>query len=478
MDIGMEPGNEWVDSRYAHVMRRLNVSSALGALGIHVLIALSVHDKLRSVLWVLGSLAIMVPVNMWITTVLLEKRGVALAETIRLAANIVAALVVNSAIGWPVTVWLWLPFIAITFDGSKRLTNWTALIAMCLAVDTLALVDHVPWIAPLAFTALAGFCRVIAETRIGIARDMLERSERQREALNEAHTSLHIAMASLTRESRARERAELELRNSQKLEAVGRLASGVAHEINTPLQFVTNSAQFVGEAVDDLLQAFDRVRSDPTREGVEKAASDIDLDYLRTNAPEAVGLIIEGVNRVSAIVASLKEFAHPGSAEKTEVDLNHSIETALLVSKHEYRYIAEVKTELGTLPAVRCHPGEIQQVLICLVVNAAQAIAETTANGERGLIVVSSFVSANDVIVSVSDNGCGIGESLRDKVFEPLFTTKLGTKGAGQSLCRARSIVVDKHGGKLDFTPRAGGGTTFRMQLPLSAKGIEDKRAA
>ena len=96
----------------------------------------------------------------------------------------------------------------------------------------------------------------------------------------------------------------------------------------------------------------------------------------------------------------------------------------------------------------------------------------------RGLIVVSSFVSANDVIVSVSDNGCGIGESLRDKVFEPLFTTKLGTKGAGQSLCRARSIVVDKHGGKLDFTPRAGGGTTFRMQLPLSAKGIEDKRAA
>jgi signal transduction histidine kinase len=482
----MEPGSDRVDERYAHVSQRLNGASTWGAIGIHLLLALSVHDKPRSLAWVLGSLCVFLPINAWITLVLLKKRGPGTAETARLVVNVSASLLINSAIGWPITVWLWLPFVAIMFEGWKRRTNWVALTVMCVTVDALALFQHVPWIHPLVFTALAYFCRAITEMRLSIVRDMFERSEEQRGALNEAHESLRLAHDRLTTEAAARERVELELRQAHKLEAIGRLASGVAHEINTPLQFVTNSAQFVGEAVDDLLAMLERTRSGavskpdegPAPSELDRAATETNFQYLKTNTPEAVRLIVDGVGRVSAIVASLKELAHPSATEKVELDLNQAIGTALTVAKHEYKYVADIKTDLGSLPPVKCHPGEIHQVLINLLINAAHAITEGGKHDQRGLIAIRSYVSSEEVVVSMSDNGCGIPVAARDKIFEPFFTTKEGGKGTGQGLAIARSIVVDKHGGRLDFEPRRNGGTTFSIRLPLSARRSDGGKQA
>jgi predicted ATPase/signal transduction histidine kinase len=286
----------------------------------------------------------------------------------------------------------------------------------------------------------------------------------------------------LTNEIKARERIEIELRQAQKLEAVGRLASGVAHEINTPIQFVGDSVNFVHSAWEDLAgliakyQAVNQATlqssaNDVPWRNLAQSAADVeeqaDLAYLLENVPAALSRSLEGLDRVATIVASLKEFAHPDQKERTTVDLNRAILTTLTIARNEYKYVAEVETDLGKLPPVTCHAGEVNQVILNLIVNAAHTIGDRVrGTDQKGLIKIGTRHEDGMVVISIADTGCGIPEAIRDKIFDPFFTTKEIGKGTGQGLFFARSVVVEKHGGTLTFESEVGKGTTFFVRLP------------
>jgi two-component system, NtrC family, sensor kinase len=272
-----------------------------------------------------------------------------------------------------------------------------------------------------------------------------------------------------------------ELAAAQKLESVGRLAAGVAHEINTPIQFVSDNVHFVRTSMSDVAAVIHAYRDlkDAAKssgdvaaavklaEDAEKAA---DLDYILKDAPQALDSSIEGLERIATIVRSMKEFAHPDQAQKTLADLNQAIRSTLVVAHNEYKLIAEVDTDFGDLPSVPCFLGEINQVILNLLVNAAHAISDVVKDsGHLGKLNVRTRLDGNEVEISISDTGTGIPESARDKIFDPFFTTKEVGKGTGQGLAIARSVIVNKHGGTLRFETECGKGTTFFIRLPINA---------
>jgi signal transduction histidine kinase len=270
---------------------------------------------------------------------------------------------------------------------------------------------------------------------------------------------------------------------SQKLESVGRLAAGVAHEINTPVQFVTDNVHFVRSSMTDIaavvrayraLQQAVQSQGDVTGAAQHAAESEMtaDLDYILENAPLAIESSIEGLGRIATIVRSMKEFAHPDQAVKQPADLNQAIRSTLVVAHNEYRYVAEVDVQLGDLPLVPCHLGEINQVILNLLVNGSHAIADVVQDtGKLGKLTVRSGVDGEYVEISIGDTGTGIPEAARGKIFDPFFTTKEVGKGTGQGLAIARSVIVNKHGGTLRFETESGKGTTFFIRLPIRAIG-------
>jgi len=293
-------------------------------------------------------------------------------------------------------------------------------------------------------------------------------------------------------------RLSRELSAAQKLESVGRLAAGVAHEINTPVQFVSDNIQFLRTSILDIasvIQAYRNLQrvvkssadagstADLAIEADKAAAAEksVDFDYIMENAPLAVESSIEGLGRIATIVRSMKEFAHPDQAEKALADLNQAIRSTLVIAHNEYKYVAEIHTNFGDLPLVPCHLGEINQVVLNLLVNAAHAISDVVKDsGERGSLTVSTRLDGNEVEISIADSGTGIPVAARDKIFDPFFTTKEVGKGTGQGLALAHSIVVNKHGGTLHFKTECASGTTFFIRLPIgtSGDGEEARQAA
>jgi two-component system, NtrC family, sensor kinase len=277
-------------------------------------------------------------------------------------------------------------------------------------------------------------------------------------------------------------RLESERRQAQKLESVGRLAAGVAHEINTPVQFVSDSVSFVRSGFGDLkalLGEYDALRSAVLTgradarmaEAVARAEEAADLTYLLENVPKALERALEGLTRVATIVRSMKEFAHPDQKEMAPVDLNQAIRSTLTIARNEYKYVAELETDLAEIPHVTCLGGEVNQVVLNIVVNAAHAIGDAIEGTEaKGLITVRTRLDGENVLVSISDTGGGIPEHVREHVFDPFFTTKEVGKGTGQGLAIARSVVVEKHGGELWFETELGKGTTFFIRLPIRGK--------
>ena len=276
-------------------------------------------------------------------------------------------------------------------------------------------------------------------------------------------------------------RLSRELAAAQKLESVGRLAAGVAHEINTPVQFVSDNVQFVRASMSDVaavirayrdLKAAAKSASDVAgavqlAEDAEKAA---DLDYILQNAPQALDSSIEGLGRIATIVRSMKEFAHPDQAQKTLGDLNQAIRSTLIIAHNEYKYVAELCTQFADLPPIPCYLGEINQVLLNLLVNASHAISDVVKDtGNLGKLDVRTRLDGDWVEISIGDTGTGIPEAARDKIFAPFFTTKEVGKGTGQGLAIARSVIVKKHGGTLRFETECGKGTTFIIRLPIDA---------
>ncbi|MEM7305421.1 MAG: ATP-binding protein [Planctomycetota bacterium] len=273
---------------------------------------------------------------------------------------------------------------------------------------------------------------------------------------------------------------ELELRHAQKLESLGQMAAGIAHEINTPIQFVGDSIGFLQDSFEDLQAVLDahmalREASDPGEEHRElsskltEAEEHADLEFLAEEVPAAFERAAEGVDRVGRIVRAMKEFSHPGDAEREPLDLNEAVRTTLTVAKNEYKYIADVVTELGELPPVLCHAGDINQVILNLVVNAAHAI-EGRNDGERGTIRVRTSCEGGFAVIEVTDDGCGIPHDVRNRIFDPFFTTKAVGRGTGQGLSITHKIIVEKHAGRLTFDTEVGVGTTFRIGIPCAGE--------
>ena len=282
--------------------------------------------------------------------------------------------------------------------------------------------------------------------------------------------------------------AQSELVQAEKLASIGRLAAGIAHEINTPTQFVGDNTRFLKEAFEDivkLLGVYQEVvdaAKESNGELYAKAMAvrdEVDLDYLFEETPTAFEQALEGIKRVSEIVHSMKEFSHPGSEGKSSININRAIESTATVSKNEWKYCAELVTEFDdNLPDVPCLPGEFNQVILNTLVNAAHAIEAKNGcdSSQIGTITVSTSHDADFAEIRISDTGSGIPEDVRAKIFEPFFTTKEVGKGTGQGLAVARSVIVDKHGGTIDVESKPGEGSSFIIRLPLVA--VEPDAAA
>ncbi len=299
-------------------------------------------------------------------------------------------------------------------------------------------------------------------------------------------TGQHKVLRGMMLDVTEQRRLENDLAQAQKLESVGRLAAGVAHEINTPVQFVSDSVHFVREAMDDLAEIVDKYRnlraatlnesgSAPdvvaAAKAAEEAEDDADLDYILENAPVALDRARDGLGRVAAIVRSMKEFAHPDRKEMATADLNQAIRSTLVIASNEYKYVAEVETGFDpALPHVNCYAGEVNQVVLNLIVNAAHAIGDVVKEqgGGKGKIRVATRVVDDCVEIAISDTGKGIPPEVRSRIFDPFFTTKEVGKGTGQGLAIARSVIVEKHGGTLHFETEVGKGTTFYIRLPIA----------
>jgi signal transduction histidine kinase len=275
-----------------------------------------------------------------------------------------------------------------------------------------------------------------------------------------------------------------EMAQGQKLESVGRIAAGVAHEINTSVQFISDSVRFVRHALKDVPRALAdyRVLAADVLSGKDVAAQArragdtdeaADVDYFLENAPDALDRALEGIGRVGSIVRSMTEFAHPDSRVKAEVDINRAIKATLNMARNEYKDFAEVETDFGDIPAVHCHAGDVNQVFLNLLLNAAHAISEVVESGGRkGQIIVRTRALGDYVEISIADTGDGIPESVRARIFEPFVTTKEVGRGTGQGLALSRGIVVEKLKGSLHFETETGKGTIFFIRLPVSDIGV------
>jgi PAS domain S-box-containing protein len=270
---------------------------------------------------------------------------------------------------------------------------------------------------------------------------------------------------------------EARFHEESKLESLGRLSAGLAHEINSPIQFVGDNARFLAEAYQDLIRIvlFYRGLLDSTaplaweerRAQMRQAEEGIEFDYLQTEIPSAVEQTLHGIERVSTIVRAMKTFSHPGHQEQVPADLNEAIEATATVTRHQVNSVADLHLELAELPPVRCNIADLNQVFLNLIVNAADAIADT---GEPGVITVATALDGDHVTIAITDTGGGIPDDVRSKIFDPFFTTKDVGKGSGQGLPLAHAVIHEGHGGTLTVDSTVGTGSTFTVRLPLDGK--------
>lgn len=268
---------------------------------------------------------------------------------------------------------------------------------------------------------------------------------------------------------------EGELRQAHKLEAVGRLAAGIAHEINTPIQFIGDNLSFVRESLDALLALYARTRGLLVETQVEEARrveDEADIEYLKDEVPRAISQSLDGIHHVVEILGALKTFAHEERDEaQAPVDLHATLHAVIAMARNETKDVADVILEPADLPPVVAFASGLKQVFLNLIVNAAHAVADVVARtGDRGRITLRTERDGDDVVVSVIDTGTGIPQEIREKVFEHFFTTKDVGQGSGQGLTLARAIVVDNHAGALTFESEPGRGTTFFVRLPIRGK--------
>ena len=277
-----------------------------------------------------------------------------------------------------------------------------------------------------------------------------------------------------------------QLLQAQKLESVGQLAAGIAHEINTPVQYIGDNVRFLRDTFDELIdlnrtysRLLESARGGAVSEEVlcevDAAIRKVDVDYVFEEIPKAIGQTLEGVSRVAGLVGAMKEFSHPGTGKKVLLDLNRAIHSTVTVTRNEWKYVAEMDLNLEeALPMVSCLPGEFNQVILNMIINASHAIADVSSGGSaaKGLISIQTRSLDNVVEIRIQDTGGGIPEEIRTRIFDPFFTTKEIGKGTGQGLAIARSVVVDKHQGTIEVETESGRGATFIIRLPCEASRL------
>ena len=283
-----------------------------------------------------------------------------------------------------------------------------------------------------------------------------------------------------------RQLLEMQLHQAQKLESVGTLAAGIAHEINTPMQFVSDNLRFVSQSVTPLTSVLQLIPEvvDCSRNGavpadlaarLELATAGVDVAFLADELPAALSEMQEGVDRVTTIVRAMKDFSHPGNQGRQSADLNKAITTTLSVARNEYKYHADVETDFGELPFADCYVADLNQVFLNLLVNAAHATKDVVGDGGgRGMIRIRTRVDGDSIEIRISDTGAGIPEAVRGKIFDQFFTTKAVGKGTGLGLAIARAVVIDKHGGSIRFESEVGKGTTFIVRIPVCAQTSDE----
>ena len=296
-----------------------------------------------------------------------------------------------------------------------------------------------------------------------------------------------LGAVAITQDVTQRKTLERELASAQKLESIGQLAAGIAHEINTPTQFIGDNIRFLQQSVGDVLSIVERliplvVKDDAATIAASEIAAflePVDVDYLREEVPKAIAQSLEGVERIANIVGAMKEFSHP-AVDKAPRDLNR-IASTVTVASNEWKYVADVKTDFDAdLPFVPVMPGAFNQVILNILINAAHAVGAVVAEapGTRGMITVSTRKVEDWAEIRIQDTGCGIPEGVLDRIFDPFFTTKEVGKGTGQGLAIAHDVIVKKHNGTLTVESAVGLGTTFTVRLPLESVAPHTAAAA
>jgi len=292
-----------------------------------------------------------------------------------------------------------------------------------------------------------------------------------------------------TRDISQRRMIQEQLQQAQKMESIGQLAAGIAHEINTPTQFVNDNLIFLRDSWKYTKEMVDLYRNIIRQhvttvprifdDAIQQAEQKCDFEFIESEVPHALEQGLDGTRRVAEIVQAMKAFSHPDSAEKTTSNLNQAIESTITIARNEWKYVAEVVTDFDdSLPPVVCYPGDINQVVLNLLVNAAHAIHDRLKEQSKGLIRVRTCKKGNLAEISITDNGTGIPEEIRSRVFDPFFTTKELGKGTGQGLSIAYALIVNRHSGKLRFESEVGQGTTFFVEIPIDPAAHPSAKAA
>ena len=382
-----------------------------------------------------------------------------------------------------------IPSILIGLDSAGCITRWNAAAAATFGVDAAAVIGStldgcgVQWLHLDLSSKVTGW---LATTTFLPAELAFKQGDDTRFvglgvqpiAGSRGTSGLIVTGADITQ----RKCLEEQLRQAQKLEAVGQLAAGIAHEINTPAQFVGDNIGYLKESwtnIAGLIQVCLRMRDEAgngalqpqSAAALDSACQLADVNYLLAEVPNAIDQAQEGVERISKIVRAMKEFSHPGGKEKCPVDINHAISTTITLARNEWKYVADMVTQFDpSLVPVSCLAGEFNQVMLNLIVNAAQAIAAGTAgpHAAKGTITISTTQLPDAVRIAIHDTGTGIPEHIRSRVFEPFFTTKPVGQGTGQGLALAHTVIVQRHKGQIWFESTAGTGTTFFVVLPLA----------
>jgi PAS domain S-box-containing protein len=399
----------------------------------------------------------------------------------------------------------------IAVDNAGRVRNWNPQAAAIFGYSTKEAFNRpVNELIPLASSNAANLAHPVTpkdlltgEGQVNGKRIEICSARRDRSALTlelvvtPLQVGNHVWTCIFARDVTEQRLTELHLAQSQKLESIGQMAAGIAHEINTPTQYVGDNTRFVRDSFVGLLSVLDRqyrllsTTADAKcwRERfaeVEALRAEMDVDFLTEEIPKAMDQSIEGLESIARIVRAMKEFSHPGGNAKEAANLNAAIESTTIVCRNRWKPVADLELDLDpTLPHAAVLLGEFNQVVLNLIVNAADAISETAGanaagaeSGRKGHIRISTRAIGSQVEIRIQDNGPGIPPAVAKRIFEPFFTTKPVGKGTGQGLMLSRNVIVKKHGGELQFEPAPGGGTVFIVRLPISEPQVQQKEAA